>query len=691
MAIDVSMEPMLDAFIYETVTLLEQLDEIMLRSEKSKDFDSESIGEIFRIMHTIKGSSAMMGLTAMSEVAHAVEDIFFIVREHPEKSVDTGDDIFDLVFTALDFLKDETDAVRQTGDDGQNPPDEIIRALGVFAARISGKSSEKQSPAGTKSPPGQKSPPRGDCHQIRVFFEDDCRMENLRAFMILSQLRELCEYISSDPENPETGEDTAAKIISDGFTIFLIPAPGISFEEIRAVIESAVNIKTYDIIAGPDLPASSAQKAAAPSEHPQTAKAPARPAAGSARQQSFISVNRSKLDQLMDLVGELVTTESMVIGSPDLRGLELDNFNKSARELRKITDELQDVVMSVRMVPLEGVFQKMNRIVRDMAKKLDKQAELITVGGETEVDKTINEAIVDPVMHMVRNAVDHAIEDPEERIRAGKPECGKVTISAKNIGGEIVLTISDDGRGLDSEKLLAKASAAGLLNKPESEYTDREIYGFIMHAGFSTNKAVTEFSGRGVGMDVVRQNLQKVGGSIYIDSQKGTGTVFTIKIPLTLAIVDGMELKVGDTVFTIPITSIRRSFKVSANTRLLRDTEGREMIMLRGVCYPVIRLHEIFDCETPVTTLEDGIMVQIESGDNIACIFADELIGEQQVVVKPFPAFLKSFPLKRAGLSGCTILGDGNISLILDASGLVGQSGRTGFSAGVGKKRGETI
>lgn len=330
--------------------------------------------------------------------------------------------------------------------------------------------------------------------------------------------------------------------------------------------------------------------------------------------------------------------------------------------------------MSMRMVPLSGVFQKMNRIVRDMCKKLDKEVDLITEGGDTEVDKTINEAIADPFMHMVRNSMDHAIESPEERLALGKPEHGQVALRAKNIGGEIVITISDDGRGLDTESIMKKARNNGILTKPENEYTEKEIFNLIMLPGFSTNTEVTEYSGRGVGMDVVRKNIEKVGGTISIDSKAGQGTTFTLKIPLTLAIMDGMELAVGGSVFTMPITSIKQSFKFSKDQQLVRDTDGSEMIMLRGECFPLIRLHEIFQIPTEVTELSEGIVMQIENGDQIACIFADELLGEQQVVVKPFPAFLNQYSIKQLGLSGCSILGDGSISLILDANSLLNRN-----------------
>ncbi len=460
--------------------------------------------------------------------------------------------------------------------------------------------------------------------------------------------------------------------------------PSTSVDDVLHTIESAVNIKTYELLedeaSGPDASASEPAKAdakAADAKTANSAPAAASPAANAGKaKQSLISVNQAKIDQLMDLVGELVTTESMVVGNPDLRGLQLDNFQKSARELRKLTDELQDVVMSMRMVPISGLFQRMNRIVRDMCKKLNKQADLVTEGGDTEIDKTINEAIGDPFMHMVRNSMDHAIEMPEERLAAGKPERGKVILSANNVGGEIVITISDDGSGLDTEKLLKKARENGILTKPESEYTDKEIFGLIMLPGFSTNKEVTEFSGRGVGMDVVRKNIEKVGGTLSIDSKRGQGTTFTIKIPLTLAIVDGMELAVGDSIYTLPINSIKQSFKISDeqmadDRQVILDTDGTEMIMLRGECFPLIRLHRLFGVPTEITELNDGIVIQIENNDKIACIFADELLGEQQVVVKPFPSFLNKYELKKLGLSGCTILGDGSISLILDANNLL--------------------
>ncbi|MEL7657547.1 MAG: chemotaxis protein CheA, partial [Bacillota bacterium] len=359
-------------------------------------------------------------------------------------------------------------------------------------------------------------------------------------------------------------------------------------------------------------------------------------------------------------------------GSADLAGLELDNFNRASRQLRKLTDELQDIVMSIRMVPIAATFQKMRRIVRDMGKKLDKDVDLVLMGEATEVDKTIIDGIADPLMHLVRNAMDHAIEDKAGRTAAKKDPVGRIILSAQNIGGDIIITVSDDGKGLDAEMILEKAKAKNILTKPEYEYSEKEIFNLLTVPGFSTKEAVTEFSGRGVGMDVVKKNIEKIGGTVTIESVKGTGTNIFFKIPLTLAIIASMEIRVGNNVYAIPISNIRESFKATSN-QLLSDPDGNEMIMIRGVCYPIIRLHKVFHIQDAQTNIVDGILLLVDSGDRLACIFADELLGKHQVVVKPLPVYLSRYAAKGVGIAGCTILGDGSISLILDVQGILNQ------------------
>lgn len=697
-AFDASMEPMLEMFIYETTTLLEQLDEILLESEKAQSMSEDNINEIFRIMHTIKGSSAMMGLSGISELAHHVEDMFFLVREDPSKMhSDNSGSIFDLLFQGSDFFKSEVSSIQQSAD--YEPADssaltslielEIIAMKGgAPAARpatpaaspvesASGAPADSATEPTTSATNATTATDADELQQIRVFFEDGCQMENIRAFMLLSQLKDSCEFIDSVPHAPESNSACSNEIVRNGFLIqFKTSAP---VEEIYSMIENSINIKSYEHVGNSTTTVVHTEPVAGEAEEidassfvqdKQQAAPTATVAAGSQSKlggkQSLISVNQTKLDQLMDIMGEIVIAESMVASNPELKGLQLDNFYKATRQLRKLTDQLQDVVMSIRMVPLSGVFQKMNRIVRDMNKKLGKEVELQTIGGDTEVDKTINDVLADPFMHMIRNAMDHAIESPEQRRALGKPDQGVITLNAQNVGGEIVITVSDDGRGLDRDKILQKAKNNGMLAKGEGDYTDKEVFGMIMLPGFSTNEVVTEYSGRGVGMDVVRKNIEKVSGSISVESKLNAGTVFTIKIPLTLAIVDGMEIAVAKDTFTIPITSIKQTFKLSDSTQVLYDTNGTEMIMMRGECFPVIRLHQIYGIDTEVTNLEDGIFIMVENEQKAACIFVDYLVGEQQVVVKPFPLFLSRYNIKGSGLAGCTIMGDGNISLILD-------------------------
>jgi two-component system chemotaxis sensor kinase CheA len=385
--------------------------------------------------------------------------------------------------------------------------------------------------------------------------------------------------------------------------------------------------------------------------------------------QNIISVSVAKLDKLMDLVGELVISEAMVIQNPDLLGLELNSFRKAARQLNKITNEMQDMVMSIRMVPLSTTFNKMHRIVRDMCKKLEKEVQLEIIGDATEVDKNIIEHISDPLMHLIRNSIDHGIETSGERLIKGKRKAGIVTLEARNSGSDVLIIVKDDGKGLDRAKILKKAKENQIHIKSENEMTDTEVFNLVLHPGFSTNDKITEFSGRGVGMDVVANNINAVGGSLYIDSIQDKGTQITLKIPLTLAIIDGMNIKVGNSYFIIPIISIKQSFRAKACDIFL-DTDNNEMIMVRGQVYPIIRLHKKFGLDTMVTNLIDGIIIMVEQADHTICIFTDELVGQQQVVVKTLPEYIKRFR-KISGLSGCTLLGDGSISLIIDVAGLL--------------------
>lgn len=690
------MESMVDMYIYETTTLLEQLDQILIKTEGAGSFDKESINEIFRIMHTIKGSSAMMGLENMSTLAHAIEDMFYIIREE-KPVINDSKDLYELVFNASDLLKAEIELLQNddyTATDFKPCHDRIEKFVDVLK-NGGGSAEEASAPTETASAPASSASAPAGMTTVKVIFDDDCKMENLRALLLVNKIREDCAELTFEPADIEANPDTAKIIIDNGFFVHFKALDGNTQAVING-IEEALNVKSYEIIEAvepvkeepkAEEPAKVEKAEAKPQEAPKPAETPKaetkksveqinnmlqnRGGGSSGGKQSLISVNLNKLDQLMDMVGEIVITEAMVTGNPDLKGLQLDNFQKSARQLRKLNSELQDIVMSIRMVPLSGAFNKMTRIVRDMKVKLNKEVNLVFEGENTEVDKSVIDNLNDPLMHMVRNAVDHGIEDNvEDRIAAGKPEVGTVKLSAYNSSGEVIIVVSDDGAGMNAEKLLDKGEKNGILTKPREEYTEREAFQLVMAAGFSTNEVVTEFSGRGVGMDVVKKNIEKIGGTVSVESKLGEGTSFIIKIPLSLAIVDGMEVSVGKSIFTIPINSIKESFKLREN-QLIHDTCGNEMVMIRGECYPLIRLYKCYDLEPTYTDIYDGIIILVETEGKSACIYADELLGEQQVVVKPFSPMFNDFNVKQYGMAGCTILGDGSITIILDISNII--------------------
>ncbi len=667
-------DSVLQMYLFESSTLLEELDEILLQSEKSGLLSPENVNEIFRIMHTIKGSSAMMDYESITHVSHKLEDLFFVIRDKGLPG-DAFNELFDLVLKVSDYLKEEVAKV-QAGAPLSQGNDSIVEEIMLLSERMGADRAPVTEQAAGPIATGAEHDLRNIYH-LCVRFALDCQMENIRAFMLVNKLEDMGQLLATIPMELNSNKDASRIIAEKGFHVSI--ATDLSKEEIKAAAAAIPSVETCDFIDA--LPAAEAttQNPAetAASETPTPGTAPASPIKtngtagnGAAPKQNLINVDLTKLDTLMDLVGEIVITESMVSGSADLAGLRLDNFSKSAHQLRKLTDELQGIVMSIRMIPIASTFQKMSRIVRDMSKKLSKDVDLVLMGETTEVDKTIIDGIADPLMHLVRNAMDHGIEERADRIAAKKNPKGKIILSAQNVGGDIMISISDDGKGLDPELILEKAKERNLLIKSGAEMTEREIFNLLTLPGFSTKDTVTEFSGRGVGMDVVRKGIEKIGGAMTIESVKGAGTDILFKIPLTLSIIAGMGIKVGDNIYNIPIPNIRESFKVTAK-QLLTDPDKNEMVMIRGTCYPIIRLQEVFHTKGGYTDIEEGILLLVDSGDRLACIFADELIGKQQIVVKSLPSYLNRFAAKGSGVAGCTIMGNGNISLILDVQALL--------------------
>ncbi len=384
------------------------------------------------------------------------------------------------------------------------------------------------------------------------------------------------------------------------------------------------------------------------------------------RMQRDIRVSLEKLDALNDLIGELVIAQSMVIHNPDLKGFDLENFEKAAHHLERITSELQDVAMGVRMVPVSGLFRKMIRLVHDVSAKCGKKVNLEIFGEETEIDKTVMELVSDPLVHIIRNAVDHGIEPANVRLSSGKEETGTIAIEAKHDGGEVWITIRDDGSGLNREKILEKAAERGLVQGDGIDMEDEEVFHLIFEPGFSTAELVTDVSGRGVGMDVVRKNIDMLKGRVDIRSIPGRGTMIILRIPLTLAIIDGMLVKIGDCLYIIPLLAVKETFKPRPqDIKVLPG--GQEMVKLRNNMLPIIRFHEAYGQMPATEKTDEGILVNFEANGQSVCLFVDEVVGRQETVIKGLPRYVGNLK----GVSGCTILGGGDVSLIIDVGGLL--------------------
>lgn len=705
MSEEMNTDGMLDMFLFESSQLLEKLEGIILEKQDAECFDDADINEIFRIMHTIKGSSGIMMYENITRVTHKLEDVFFYLRESQPDNVPHME-LVEKVLAVSDFVTAELDKIK-SGEDADGDEAEILKDLDGFLSMLKGEMKEQ----GIRIPKKKKddgpkqfyiAPVANDesrFYQITIHYRNDTMMSNIRAYSATYALKEIAEDLLYTPGDIVSNEESADIILSEGFHMLLQTKS--SKEEILDLIDTSTEIDNIDIdeitleefgkrlaeINGVTEPAAEPvfipgkeqvkekeePKEVVPGDYVVKTKSAGKGktlAKNQPKQQSMISVNVQKMDMLMDLIGELVIAEATVLQNPDLKvpGLDLSNFQKAAAQLSKNTTELQEVIMSMRMMPLTNTFQKMKRIVFDVSRKLGKEIELEVIGENTEVDKNIIEHISDPMMHLVRNSVDHGIEENvEDRTSKGKPAKGKITLEAKNEGGKVYISVRDDGKGLNKEKLYEKAYSKGLLGQKQiTEFTESEIFRFITLPGFSTKEQVTEYSGRGVGMDVVVKSIQAIGGRLDIASEEGEGSEMTMVIPLTLAIINGIVVQVGTSYFVLETASIKEFVRVGEDM-IIQEPDGEEYVVLRGEPFPFIRLSDRFQLQDAEESVENGIVVVLEHEGNQVCILIDKLLQEQEIVVKPIPSYIK----KVKGLSGCTQLGDGSIALIMDIAGLL--------------------
>jgi two-component system chemotaxis sensor kinase CheA len=592
-------------FLAESQELLAIAEESILRLEKSP-LDSDLLDTAFRAFHSFKGNCGIMGFADLQRLSHQVESVLDRVRVQ-HLVMNSG--MHSLLLSCFDFIRK---AMARLADS----KDPSIPALNGLLSML-------------KDAAESYDAPRSQADL------DDLVVPPPVPSIVMTARR---------PEAPAVAEEAGPQAEAPTPATVSMPAP---------VAE-----------AQPGTPREE-RPAPAPAGAPRSDEAPKGGLAGGTRQS--IRVDVDKLDHLLDLVGELVIAQTMVAQNPDLQapGLSLDRFERSVRQLEKITRNLQDVSTSIRMTTLSGLFRRMPRLVRDLAVRTGKQVELAMAGEETEVDLTLIEKITDPLVHIIRNSVDHGLEPPDERRAAGKPPQGTVRLSARVVGSEVWILVEDDGRGLDRSRILAKARERGLVEGDGSQLADEQVWALIFEAGFSTAQQVTDVSGRGVGMDVVRRNIESISGRVDIRSKAGEGSTVILRIPLTLAITDGMILRVGASRYIMPVIHIRESLQPDVGT-ITRTMDGTEILRIRGELLPVLRLHELFGVPSQHTALEEGIVLVLENEGRTLCLFVDEIVGQQQIVVKGLSRYLGAI----AGVSGCTILGNGEISLILDIHGI---------------------
>jgi len=640
------------------------------------DVDDEDINTIFRAAHSIKGGSGTFGFTAVSDFTHVMETLLDEMRDGRRQVTQVA---VDVLLGSVDCLKEMLTAIQDEQEIDVESVNKYQQALEVELNGTDASSTEN-----TVEPSDEQTSQQVNAKGWMVAFSPHADMlktgnDPVRMLRELSSLGELTttvdfqgvpDFYELDPEECHLSwslELVGDIVISDVNEIFdwvedecdLAIQPLGSPTEEQAPPSSPVAEATIEKaaeVANPSVENKKTTKVKA-----ETSKKPA------AKGSSSIRVDTSKIDTLINMVGELVITQSMLsLVGEHFEMNKLDQLKSGLSQLERHTRELQESVMNIRMLPISFVFSRFPRLVHDLSSKLDKKIELVLVGEHTEVDKTVVELLSDPLVHLVRNSLDHGVEMPADRVAAGKPETGTITLEAYHRGGNIVIEVKDDGKGLNKEMLRAKAIEKGLIGE-ETLLTDKQTYELIFMAGFSTAAELSDISGRGVGMDVVRRNIQSLGGNIEIISELGVGTTIAIHLPLTLAIMDGQSIAVGDERFIVPLGAIIESINIKES--MVNRVAGRgETFRLRDEYLPIIRMHEIFGVKTvQATKLTEGLVVVVD-GQGMRCgLFVDDLLGQQQVVIKSLEANYR----KVEGVSGATILGDGSVALILDIPGLV--------------------
>ncbi|MDA3921259.1 MAG: chemotaxis protein CheA [Salinisphaera sp.] len=652
-------------FFEEAEELLDDMERHLLALDIAAP-DRDQLDAIFRAAHSIKGGAGTFGFQALMDTTHHMENLLDRLRRG-EITIDAHG--VDVLLATRDVLKAQIDAYRNS----DLPDADAAAQAGAALARLATGAAPQDEPEATAAPAIEldRAPVVADGERILALritgvnaAEQDALAEELALFGTVSERQTQEHALELRLQTSEAAEDIESVLcfIIDADQLTITPAPIV--EPIAQTAEAATTAAPEAPAAAPERP-EPGESASADSAAPVERRAGTdRRAQAGAQEHSSLRVATDKIDAIINLVGELVITQSMLEQTARTAGgAQVESLTEGIAQLQRNARDLQEAVMSIRMVPMDFAFNRFPRLVRDLGHKLDKNVEMETIGGATELDKGLIERIMDPLTHLVRNSLDHGIETHAKRLQAGKPAAGRLTLAARHEGGNILIEIRDDGAGLDRDRILAKARESGLTVSDAMD--DSEVWQLIFAPGFSTAAEVTDVSGRGVGMDVVKRNILQLGGHVDLVSQTGVGTTVRIVLPLTLAITDGMTVRVGDEVFILPLAAVVESMRV--DEAAARDVGGQgRVINVRGDFLPLVELHRLFDIQGAQTHLSRAIAVVVKSESRHFALVVDELVGQQQVVVKNLETHFR----KVRGISAATILGDGKVALILDVRAL---------------------
>lgn len=655
-----------DVFYQEAVELLQRLEQGVLVLEKSPA-NTDVVKEVFRAAHTLKGSSGTMGYDQVTALTHAMENLLDGVRSG-RLSVNAA--ITNLLLRCVDTLRIMVDAIRE-GDDSARDTTGLLAELASATATNSGPAPqpEQHADAAHHAEPSapavleQRDAPVPDgCVRIVARVAETCLMPSIRGFMVYHALASLGDLVSSDPT-----EDDLDSLPAGG-SVQVILQPAVPLERIQAALQSISEVTAHV------EPASQTDRTSADSAHLETDDEPrdASTEAMGLHPSQTVRVAVERLDNLMNLVGELVIGRTRVdqISSDlsDVAGMEMltETLREASQQLARVTGDLQEQITRIRMLPVDQVFSRFPRMVRDLAQRAGKQVEFVITGGDTELDRSILEDIVDPITHLLRNAVDHGVETPEARQAAGKPARAVIQLAARHEDNRIVIEVSDDGAGIPLGRVRQAAVDSGRISEEAAQkLTNRELTDLVFEAGVSTASRVTDISGRGVGMDVVRNTIQRLSGSLDLETEPQQGTTVRMRLPLTLAILQALVTESSKRVFAIPLSCVQETGRCQSSD--IRRVEGRPVLYLRQTVLPLVYLHELFPTRRPMDVHNAKLLyVVVRVAGTQVALAVDRLIGEQEVVIKP----LRSEMTRVQGLTGAALLGDGRIALVLDTVGL---------------------